>query len=137
MNDFENVLLCFFVPIIYILIYIAGKYDILNLICEMLEEKCREHKEQLIMEKYIIGGNSSGKTRKMLMEAQKNNAVVVCKNPSAMNIKAHNYGIFGLNIVGYDDIDDIKDKNVAIDELNEFFKHHFGASLDSFTMTVD
>lgn len=137
MSDFENVLLCFLVPIIYILIYIAGKYDILNLICQMLEENCKEYKERLTMEKYIIGGNSSGKTRKMLEEAKKNNAVVVCKNPSAMNIKAHNYGIFGLNIVGYDAVDDIKDEKVAIDELNEFFKHHFGADLDSFTMTVD
>ena len=87
------------------------------------------------MEKYIIGGNSIGKTRKMLEEAKENNAVVVCKNPSAMRIKANNYGIFGLDIVGYED--NINDKKVAIDELGEFLKYHFGANLDSFTMTVD
>lgn len=87
------------------------------------------------MEKYIIGDNSSGKTRRMLEEAKKNNAVVVCKNPSAMNIKANNYGIFGLEIVGYED--NIKDRKVAIDEIGEFLKYHFGADLDSFTMTVE
>jgi hypothetical protein len=117
------------------MIYIAGKYDILTLICQMLEENCKEYKERLTMEKYIIGGNSIGKTRKMLEEAKKSNAVVVCKNPSAMRIKAQNYGIFGLEIVGYED--NIKDKKVAIDELGEFLKYHFGADIDYFTMTVD
>lgn len=87
------------------------------------------------MEKYIIGDNSSGKTRKMLEEAKNSNAVVVCKNPDAMRVKANNYGIFGLEIVGYED--NINDKNVAIDEIGEFLKYHFGANLNSFTMTVE
>ena len=26
---------------------------------------------------------------------------------------------------------------VAVDEIGEFFKHHFGVELDSFTMTID
>ena len=134
MNN-ENILLCFLIPIVYIMIYIAGKYDILNLICQMLEENCREYKEKLTMEKYIIGDNSSGKTRKMLEEAKNSNAVVVCKNPDAMRVKANNYGIFGLEIVGYED--NINDKNVAIDEIGEFLKYHFGANLNSFTMTVE
>ena len=134
MNN-ENILLCFLIPIVYIITYIAGKYDILTLICQMLEEECKKRKERLTMEKYIIGDNSSGKTRKMLEEAKKNNTVVVCKNPSAMNIKAQNYGIFGLEIVGYED--NIKDKKVAIDELGDFLQYHFGANLDSFTMTVE
>lgn len=89
------------------------------------------------MGKYIIGRNSSGKTRMMLEEAKKNNAVVVCKNPSAMNIKAHSYGIFGLKIVGYDDVNSYDNEKIAIDELDEFFKYYFGVTLDSFTMTVD
>ena len=88
--NYENILICFLIPLVYILTYIAGKYDILNLICKMLEENCKEYRERLTMEKYIIGDNSSGKTRKMLEEAKKNNAVVVCKNPSAMNIKTKN-----------------------------------------------
>ena len=91
------------------------------------------------MEKYIIGENSSGKTRKMLEEAKKNNAVVVCKNPYSMESKANNYGIFGLKFVRYEemDADVICGNKIAIDELGDFFKHCYGAELDSFTMTID
>ena len=91
------------------------------------------------MEKYIIGGNSSGKTRKMLEEAKKTGAVVVCKNPLAMRRKADNYGIFGVEFVGYEEMnaDVIDCDKVAVDELGEFFKHRFGVELDSFTMTID
>lgn len=91
------------------------------------------------MEKYIIGGNSSGKTRRMLEQAKKSGAVVVCKNPLAMRRKADNYGVFGVEFVGYEDMnmDVIDCDKVAIDEIGEFFKSCFGVELDSFTMTVD
>lgn len=32
MSEFENILLCLLVPAIYVIIYIAGKYDVLYLI---------------------------------------------------------------------------------------------------------
>lgn len=88
---------------------------------------------------YIIGRNSSGKTRKMLEEAKKNGAVVICKNPYSMESKANCYGIHGLKFIGYKEIDadTIEEDKIAIDELGEFFKHRFGAELDSFTMTID
>lgn len=88
---------------------------------------------------YIIGENSSGKTRKMLEEAKKNNAVVVCKHPLHMQNKANSYGIYGLRFISYEEMNMgiIDCDKVAVDELGEFFKHRFGASLDSFTMTVD
>lgn len=35
-------LMCLLIPISYVLIYIAGKYDFLNLVCKMLEEKVKE-----------------------------------------------------------------------------------------------
>ena len=91
------------------------------------------------MEKYIIGTNSSGKTRKMLEEAKRSNAIVVCKNPLHMQSKANSYGVFGLEFISYDDMHhkDIYNKNIAIDELGDFFKYYFGVKLDSFTMTVD
>lgn len=91
------------------------------------------------MEKYIIGENSSGKTRKMLEEAKKSGAVVVCKNPYSMESKANCYEIFGLKFVKYEELNMgvIDGKKIAIDELGEFFKHRFGVELDSFTMTVD
>lgn len=91
------------------------------------------------MEKYIIGSNSSGKTRRMLEEAKNNNAVVVCRNPYAMKSKALGYGICNLEFVDYDDVNNnfIVGKKIAVDELGDFFEHYFGAKLDSFTMTID
>ena len=94
------------------------------------------------MEKYIIGGNSSGKTRKMLEEAKKTGAIVVCKNPYAMEAKAKSYGIYGLKFLMYEEVIEsiaemIQGEKIAIDELGSFFKHCFGVELDAFTMTVE
>lgn len=91
------------------------------------------------MEKYIIGENSSGKTRKMLETAKDSGAVVVCKNPYAMESKANNYGIFGLKFVRYEEMNEhiINGDKIAIDELEDFFEYCYGAKLDSFTMTID
>ena len=91
------------------------------------------------MDKYIIGENSSGKTRKMLEEAKKSNAVVVCKNPLHMHNKANSYGIYGLKFISYEEMNMgiLEEDKIAIDELSEFFKFRFGVELNSFTMTVD
>ena len=91
------------------------------------------------MEKYIIGSNSSGKTRKMLEEAKKSGAAILCKSPLHMQSKANSYGIFGLEFYRYDDIgtEDVCGKKIVIDELAEFFHYCYGVRLDSFTMTVD
>lgn len=91
------------------------------------------------MEKYIIGENSSGKTRRMLEEAKKSGATVVCKNPYSMESKANNYGIFGLKFVRYEEMDEyiMNGDKIAVDELADFFEHCYGVKLDSFTMTVD
>lgn len=47
MVNFETALFCLLVPIMYVLTYIAGKYDLLYLICKMLEEKCKEYKDKI------------------------------------------------------------------------------------------
>lgn len=91
------------------------------------------------MNNFIIDGNSTGKTRKMLEEAKKSGAVVVCKHPLHMQSKANSYGIYGLRFLGYEEMnmDTLEEDKVAIDELGEFFKYRFGVELNSFTMTVD
>ena len=38
MNGFETALCALVIVFAYILVYIAGKYDILNIVCEMLKE---------------------------------------------------------------------------------------------------
>jgi hypothetical protein len=91
------------------------------------------------MDKFIIGENGSGKTRKMLEEAKKSNAVVVCKHPLHMQSKANSYGIYGLRFMSYEEMnrDIIVSENIAIDEIGDFFAYCYGAKLDSFTMTID
>lgn len=46
MSEFEYILACLLIPITYVFIYIAGKYDMMLLICKMLEEKLKEYKEK-------------------------------------------------------------------------------------------
>lgn len=91
----------------------------------------------MMSNKYIIGENNSGKTRKMLETAKKNNLTVVCKNPSAMRIKAKSYGIDNLRIVTYDDVNSYDNNSIAIDEIGEFFKYYFDVKLESFTITSE
>lgn len=91
------------------------------------------------MDKFIIGENSSGKTRKMLEEAKKSNAVVICKHPLHMQNKANSYGIYGLRFMSYEEVGEsiLSDEKIAVDEIGEFFAYLYGAKLDSFTMTID
>lgn len=91
------------------------------------------------MDKYIIGRNSSGKTRRMLEEAKNSGAVVVCKHPLHMQNKANSYGIYGLKFVSYEEMNMgiLDEDKIAVDELGDFFKNRFGVELNSFTMTVD
>lgn len=91
------------------------------------------------MNNYIIGENSTGKTRRMLEAAKDSGSIVVCKNPYAMESKANNYGIYGLKFIKYEEMDEyiMNGDKIAVDELCDFFEHCYGVKLDSFTMTVD
>ena len=98
--------------------------------------------------KYIIGGRSSGKTRKLLELAKENgNAVVICKNPYALARKAEAYGIFGLHFMGYGEVvNGIREEavsglvpgiTVAIDEIKEFFDYLLATDCIGFTLTEE
>ena len=53
MSDFEMVLICLLIPISYVLIYIAGKYDFINLACRIAERNIEELKTRKSMERII------------------------------------------------------------------------------------
>lgn len=91
------------------------------------------------MDKYIIGNYDSGKTRKMLEEAKKSGAIVVCKHPLSMQDKANCYGLYNIEFMSYDEFNDgsVDAEKVAIDEIGDFIAYIYGAKLDSFTMTVE
>lgn len=97
--------------------------------------------------KYIIGGRSTGKTRKLLEQAKANNALVICKNPYAMARKAEAYGIFGLSFASYEDtLTNLREitignpktcTNVVVDEIKEYFDYLLAADCIGFTLTED
>lgn len=98
------------------------------------------------MNKFIVGNSSTGKTRQLLEHAKKQGAMVICKNPSAMQIKAQAYGIIGLNFASYDDLirlNNIYDGNTwigqpfVIDEVAEFLSEFFAEPCVGFTQTED
>lgn len=47
MSDFETVLLCFLIPVMYVLTYIAGRCDFLSVICAMIEDKAKQFAKDL------------------------------------------------------------------------------------------
>ena len=91
------------------------------------------------MDRYIIGESSTKKTYRMLVEAQKSGATVVCKSPLHMQSKANAYGLYGLEFMSYEELynGSVYAEKIAIDEIGDFIKYIFGSELDAFTMTVD
>lgn len=43
----DYIFACLMIPLAYVLVYIAGKYDFLSLVCQMLEEKTKEFQEKV------------------------------------------------------------------------------------------
>ena len=92
------------------------------------------------MDRFIIGGNSTGKTRKLLEIAKESGAIVVCENPNAMMSKAHAYGIVGLHIIGYEQYMSCVSESgnlFVVDEIGKLMNYWTHGRLYSFTMTVD
>ena len=98
------------------------------------------------MNKFIVGNSSTGKTRQLLEHAKEQGAMVICKNPSAMQTKAQAYGIIGLNFASYDDLircNSIYDGETwigqpfVIDEVADFLSEFFADPCVGFTQTED
>ena len=92
---------------------------------------------------YSVAERSTGKTRKIMELAKEKNAVVICKNPAAMERKAAAYGIFGLKFHGYDEMttlfheDMLSEDDFVVDEVTEFLSYFFAAKCVGFTQTED
>lgn len=76
----------------------------------------------------IIGNSSTGKTGRLFLLAKENNGIIVCKNSETMRVKAHSYGIAGIEFVDYETyvrsmLHDIRNtKPVYIDDMSEFLR---------------
>ena len=85
----------------------------------------------------IIGENGTGKTKRLMEEALKNNGVFVCKDVIRCKEKAMAYGIYGLPIISYHDYTygnfDL-DKPVFIHKLDSFLE--YAEEVSGFSLTV-
>ena len=96
---------------------------------------------------YIVGGRSTGKTRKLFELAKEKDALVICKNPAAMERKAGAYGIYGLKFASYGDSltclrEDIIGnplccEKFVVDETKEFLDYLFAANCVGYSQTED
>mgnify|MGYP003307836882 CR=1 FL=1 len=83
----------------------------------------------------ISGEKGTGKTRALLERAKEANGVVVCKDPEAMRERAYDYGIVGLDIVGYGDLY-LAGKPVYIHDINKFIEHNMPETA-CYTLNLD
>lgn len=97
---------------------------------------------------YVIGSRSIGKTRKIMEFAKEKNAIIICKNPAAMERKAAAYGIYGINFISYSDIlmnvrtdyaggAIYPNENFVVDEVKDFMDYLLASNCIGFTQTED
>ena len=48
MNDFDYILSCLLIPVVYVLTYIAGKYDMLRIVAETLEAVAEKYSDKSV-----------------------------------------------------------------------------------------
>ena len=73
----------------------------------------------------ISGGRGIGKTRMLLEQASAAGGTVVCRDPDVMRARAHKYGITGLDIISYGELDACQ-KPVYIHDVNKLLSERFG-----------
>ena len=87
----------------------------------------------------LIGGKSTGKTSNLMLLAKEQEAIVACRNPIAMQDKAHRYGITGITFVHYEDLlskkNELRGKTVMIDELEDFVQYQLSTKLQGYTLS--
>jgi hypothetical protein len=74
----------------------------------------------------ISGGKGIGKTRMLLEQAAVSGGVIVCRDPDSLRARAHRYGITGLDIISYGELNNIYEKPVYIHDVNKFLTERFG-----------
>jgi hypothetical protein len=83
----------------------------------------------------ISGGKGTGKTRALLEKAKMEDCIIACADPDTMRERAYRYGIVGLDIVSYDNID-ITDKPVYIHDINKFITRSLPGA-KGYTLNLD
>jgi len=95
--------------------------------------------------KAIVRGQGTGKTKELLLEAQKENGMVLTGNKRALQEKARAYGIPDVTIVDWDDLiyrdDELNDKPLFVHKLDniieDYFWDDFGLKLKGYSLTLE
>ena len=74
----------------------------------------------------ISGGRGIGKTKMLLEQVADNKGILVCKDPETMRARAYKYGITGLNIISYEELNKETDGPVYIHDVTKFLIERFG-----------
>lgn len=85
----------------------------------------------------IIKGRGTGKTYELMLKAKEAGAAIACMNPRAMQEKAYNYGITGLDFISYSElfVDSSSQESVMIDEMEIFVRNYIDCPLLGYTLT--
>ena len=74
----------------------------------------------------IIEGRGTGKTSRLMLLAKENNAIFICSNPNAMEYKAKQYGIEGINFISYGEYfnhrNEYHHEKYVVDEMEAFIQ---------------
>lgn len=90
----------------------------------------------------IIDKRDTGKTKKLLEECSKEGGIFICKHPERLLDKCFVYDIPISNIIpyGYDEVLKLvkrkTNKNIYIDELEEFLNFLFDNKLAGYSKTI-
>ena len=85
----------------------------------------------------VSGGRGTGKTRRLLEAAQITSSVVACKDPVKMIERAYKYGITGLTIIPYEDIQNTgTEATIYIHDIETFIKYAF-PNITGFSETIE
>lgn len=86
----------------------------------------------------IIDERSTGKTRRLIEEAYKNNGVILCLNPERMKEKAMAYKIPFVDFASYDNLiyyaTNINKRPIYIDELEIFLSRY---NIAGYNMSIE
>lgn len=85
----------------------------------------------------VSGGRGTGKTKALLERVKDEGAVIICADPAQMRERAHKYGITGLEIGSYDEINAFdQDKVIYIHDINKYI-NHINPTVQGYSLSLD
>lgn len=86
----------------------------------------------------ISGGRGTGKTKALLEKVKEEKSIIACADPIKMLERAHRYGITGLEVISYDELESFKqsDKVIYIHNINSYLTKKY-PTLKGYSLNID